>query len=166
MEYDELQTVLHEIEGVLNSRPLAYVGEDQEEIQITPSHFLIQQRITKEPLHNDDVKLSLHSHLRYKNHLLHRFWDEWKKSYLLSLRERKVRYPRGVKQIPAVGDIVLLVEEKTPRLHWKLGRICELKHGRDGVARSALVRVKTGRVLTTLRRPLRLLIPVESEKDD
>nr|CAI5839885.1 unnamed protein product [Callosobruchus analis] len=42
LKYDELQTVLTEVEATVNSRPLTYVGNDADNIVIlTPSHFLI-----------------------------------------------------------------------------------------------------------------------------
>ena len=47
LTYEEFTTTVCEIEGVLNSRPLVYVGDNVEEI-LTPSHFLILQRLTKE----------------------------------------------------------------------------------------------------------------------
>ena len=37
LTYEELETVIVEIEGVLNSRPLTYVHEDLTEAPLTPS---------------------------------------------------------------------------------------------------------------------------------
>ena len=37
---EELQTALASAEGLLNQRPLSYVGADQEEFVVTPNHFL------------------------------------------------------------------------------------------------------------------------------
>ena len=63
---------------------------------------------------------------------------------------------------PQVGDLVILMEEKIPRFNWKLGTIVELCRGRDGCVRSAVLSVKSGsRACVRLRRPTRLLIPIE-----
>ena len=41
LTYEELLTVIAEVEGVLNSRPLCYVYEDSVEEVLTPSHLMI-----------------------------------------------------------------------------------------------------------------------------
>ena len=38
LSYDELLTVVTEVEGVLNSRPLTYVSSEDVEEPLTPSH--------------------------------------------------------------------------------------------------------------------------------
>ncbi|XP_055941720.1 uncharacterized protein LOC129971768 [Argiope bruennichi] len=47
---EQLLTVLTEIEGMINSRPITYVGSDTEEpIALTPAHFLLGKRVTSLP---------------------------------------------------------------------------------------------------------------------
>ncbi|GFY59041.1 integrase catalytic domain-containing protein [Trichonephila inaurata madagascariensis] len=44
---EQLLTVLTETEGMINFRPITYVGSETEEpIPLTPAHFIIGQRIT------------------------------------------------------------------------------------------------------------------------
>ena len=40
LSYDELQTLLLEIELILNSRPLCYLYDDDQEDILTPDHLL------------------------------------------------------------------------------------------------------------------------------
>ena len=40
LKAEELVTLLTEVEGILNSRPLTYVGEDFNGFILTPAHFL------------------------------------------------------------------------------------------------------------------------------
>ncbi|GFU04428.1 transposable element Tc3 transposase [Trichonephila clavipes] len=55
---EQLLTVLTEIEGVINSRPITYVGSETEEpIPLTPAHFIIEKRITSLPPHIKDDQL-------------------------------------------------------------------------------------------------------------
>ncbi|GFR13762.1 integrase catalytic domain-containing protein [Trichonephila clavata] len=47
---EQLLTVLTEIEGMINSRPITYVDSETEEpIPLTPAHFIIGKRITSLP---------------------------------------------------------------------------------------------------------------------
>ncbi|GFU78643.1 integrase catalytic domain-containing protein [Trichonephila clavipes] len=90
---EQLLTVLTEIEGMINSRPITYVGSETEEpIPLTPAHFIIGKRITSLP----PVRLHLDSNLssrkclikafNYREKLMRSFWSRWKNDYLLNLR--------------------------------------------------------------------------------
>ena len=46
LTYEELLTVICEIESVVNSRPLCYVYDDSIEETITPSHLLLGRRVS------------------------------------------------------------------------------------------------------------------------
>ena len=47
LSYEELETVLCEIESVINSRPLVYVSEDDLNESLTPHHLMYGRDITK-----------------------------------------------------------------------------------------------------------------------
>ena len=49
LSYDELITLITEVEAVLNSRPLTYVSSEDVEEPLTPSHLLIGYRILTLP---------------------------------------------------------------------------------------------------------------------
>ena len=62
----------------------------------------------------------------------------------------------------AVGDMVILRNDNTRRMFWKLAKVEELLPSSDGVVRSAKVRVNgEGGKPITLRRPIQHLIPLE-----
>ena len=50
----ELTTVVAEIEGVVNSRPLMYICTEEFEEPITPAHLVIGRRILNLPIHDVD----------------------------------------------------------------------------------------------------------------
>jgi hypothetical protein len=63
----------------------------------------------------------------------------------------------------AVGDIVILKEDGTPRLFWKLAKIKDLIQSADGIIRAARIQLVRGdkAKTTELRRPIQHLIPLE-----
>ena len=103
--------------------------------------------------------------VRHLNDVIEHFWRRWRNEYLVELRNAH-KSPKKVveRSLVKVGDIVLVHDENHPRSFWRIGRIKELVNSAegDGKSRGAVVRVvsKKGKV-TTLRRPLQLLYPME-----
>ena len=95
--YDEMHTAIVEIEAIINSRPLSYVGSDDTEEPLTPSHLLVGRRVLGLPdnlsyLELDDADfevtdVSVQRRARHLNSVLNHFWKRWSKEYLLELRE-------------------------------------------------------------------------------
>ena len=59
------------------------------------------------------------------------------------------------------GDVVVLKEDCTARCLWKLAKITELIIGRDGRIRAAKVQLLSKDKVTTIRRPVQHLVPLE-----
>ena len=90
LTYEQLLTVLKEVEAVVNSRPLLYVGDDiNSHITLTPSHFLtLNPRIGIPECDNDDTDGDYSPNifstdkllLSWKKVLKHldRFWKIWR----------------------------------------------------------------------------------------
>ena len=170
LTYEELLTILIEVECVLNSRPLTYVYDDATE-PLTPSHLVLGKRLltssTNRSYGNQAEASSSRDELQKRaQHLemvLNHFWNRWRKEYLTELREHHRRTRRSGKAVQ-VGDIVCVYEDKIPRQQWKLARIVYLFTGRDAEVRAAALRVcdKSGKVIE-MRRPLQKLFPLEVE---
>ncbi|XP_065902524.1 uncharacterized protein [Dysidea avara] len=163
---ESLQTLVVEIEAVLNDRPLTYQSADITDPEpLTPSHLLYGRRITSLPYaitENEELAdptystgTRLRDRAQRQEQLLHHFQTRWKREYLTALRE--AHKGGGVKeQIVKVGDIVL-VHDDVPRARWRLAVIEELIKGLDGLTRSAKIRTKAGRT----NRPIAKLYPLE-----
>jgi hypothetical protein len=81
------------------------------------------------------------------------------KEDLLELRNfREVSQPNKRSGEVRAGDIFLLQEDGRPRHMWKKARVEELKVGRNGAIRTAVLRGADGSVLV---RPIQLVIPLE-----
>ena len=171
LTYDELSTLVTEIEAVLNSRPLTYVSMDDLEEPLTPSHLLLGYRIlslpdpplSDEPSYDESAS-DLTRRMRHLLRTSEHFWKRWRKEYLLELREfhRSSRISKGLRDVVEDGQIVTVYDEGQPRGLWRVGRIEQVIEGADGRVRSARVRVqtKTGRT-TVLKRPIQHLYPLE-----
>ena len=92
-----LQTLIVEIEAVLNERPLTYTPSDISDAQpLTPAHLLYGRKITRLPHENyaDDIsdsnydgRAQLHHRAKTLAHLLQCFQSRWKHEYLTALRD-------------------------------------------------------------------------------
>lgn len=170
--WDELSTAVIEAEAVINSQPLSYISADDFDEPLTPSHLLTGRRILSLPdhlCHESEEEFNvgpdlLTKRVRHLNNTLAKFWERWRKEYLLELREAH-RYHRGHPNPSQVslGDVVIVHSTDQPRGSWKLGRITKLLAGQDGEVRGAVLRVAGGgRQATLLRRPIQLLYPLEA----
>ena len=154
LSYEELLTLLVQIEGVMNSRPLTYLYEDNDQ-PLTPSHLVLGRRLltpaksdrsyVSEELDRSRKASRRQKHLRT---VLEHFWKRWQREYLTQLREN--HHPRERKgQTVRKGDIVVVQEDNVKRLNWNIGRIIELLKGRDGNTRAVILRTisKDGKVI-------------------
>lgn len=94
LTYDELITVLAEVEMILNSRPLSYIEADDHEQPLTPSHLIMGRRVMNLPsLESDDsfedefkiTKEELRDRMKHLTVLLNHFWKRWRNEYLIEL---------------------------------------------------------------------------------
>ena len=107
----------------------------------------------------------LSRHSTYLHTILQHFWTQWRREYLLELRESHRRSQgHGTIKI-SIGDVVI-IHDDTPRGMWRLGLVEKLQ-GRDGECRGAIVRVKSGQGPSSfMRRPLQRLFPLEVHQQD
>ena len=167
----QLQTLVKEVEAVVNTRPIVYVDEDVDVPEIlTPAHFLgVNTMLGTPEMSTDEVsfsKLSSREELLRKwktgQRHLQSFWSLWSDQYLLALRERSQtlhRQPRITSAMkPAIDSVVLIRDSSHSRNAWKLGRIVSLNKSTDGNIRSAKLKISSGKYVN---RPLSLLYPIE-----
>jgi len=163
---ESLQTIVIEVEALLNDRPLTYVSSDVSDLEpITPSHLLQGRRITTLPyskVEDDEVTdpdFGDDSQIRHRAKtqaiVVKHFWSRWRHEYLTALRETHRKTGNNVQQVK-VGDVVL-VHDNTTRVNWKHAVIESLNKGGDGMIRSANIRTATGRT----NRPIARLYPLE-----
>ena len=165
LTYEELLTVLTEIEAVINNRPLTYIDEEDFDQILTPSHLFCGRR-TLENATESSVSIDLDRpdmvrRNKLINAIIGHFWKRWRNEYLIELREtHKMKTKQKMLQINE-GDVVLVQDEGVKRNKWKLGKIEEVIVGDDGIARGATIRTSSKGSIGRVRRPLQKLYPLE-----
>jgi hypothetical protein len=108
LTFEEMTTVLTQIEACLNSRPLASLPRDDDGVEaLTPGHFLIGRPLEALPdaaFSYRSVSLLRRWHLCQS--LVRHFWKRWSTEYLVTL-QKLTKWQHPSKNV-AVGDIVLL----------------------------------------------------------
>lgn len=159
LTYEELYTVLVQIEALLNSRPLYCLSPDPSEpLALTPSHFLTGECLKHLPARDlSDQPSNLMARKHLLDSLVQSYWKRWHTEYLSNLQtSQKWNTP----SMPIkVGMIVILMKENAPPLFWPLGIIEEVYPGTDGVVRVASIKTKSG----TYKRPVVRLCPLPSQ---
>lgn len=144
LTYEQFCTVMVQIEGILNSRPLTPLSHDINDFSyLTPAHFACGAPITQPP--EPDLTSTNITPLKFWKKctkIQQDFWKSWQKVYLSQLLKRP-KWQQDCNNIK-VGDLVLLLDERTSPLHWPVARIAQIFPGADGRVRVVEVRTSTG----------------------
>ncbi|XP_065223148.1 uncharacterized protein LOC135847518 [Planococcus citri] len=158
LTFEEMATILIQIEAILNSRPLTPLSSpDETHFEVlTPAHLLIGRPINAAPSDYNDINgLSYSKRWHLLNQLRNSFWRQWAQEYLRTLQKR-TKWRSPVSRPIQIDDIVLISDEQSPPLVWPLGRITKLYPGKDGQIRVVDLRTRNG---ACLQRPVAKLIP-------
>lgn len=123
LTFEELTTVLCEIEAVLNSRPLTALSSDANDLTyLTPGHFLVGATMNSLLCHDlKDVNENRLVRWQRVEQLRQHFWRRWSSEYLHQLQTRsKWKMEKGAQL--EVGQLVLIKQQDLPPLSWLLGR--------------------------------------------
>ncbi|GFX98599.1 integrase catalytic domain-containing protein [Trichonephila clavipes] len=161
MNFEELTTLMAQIEAVLNSRPLSPLSTDPNDLNpLSPGHFLTNCAISSfpEPYTASD-SLSYHSRWKLIQSLRDKFWNRWSTEYLTHLQIRakwSVQNPNLME-----NQLVPLKDPNTKPLDWPMGRILVVFPGSDGLVREVNVKTSTGILKRAITKVVPLPIPVD-----
>jgi len=161
--FEELSTLLCQVEAVLNSRPMTSLSTDPLDYSaLTPAHFLIGSPLTQilEPTIATEPrnKLKRWELVRFQSQ---HFWNRWSREYLpqLQKRGRWLSLSRPVK----VGDLAISKEDNQPARQWKLVRITAVHPGPDGITRVVTIKNSAGK---EYQRPVVKLVVLPTSVDE
>ncbi|GFT88728.1 integrase catalytic domain-containing protein [Trichonephila clavipes] len=137
MNFEELTTLMAQIEAVLNSRPLSPLSSDPNDLNpLTPGHFLTNCAISSFPEpYTASTEYLTHLQTRAK-------WSEQNPNLM-------------------ENQLVLLKDPNTKPLDWPMGRILEVFPGSDGLVRVVNVKTSTGILKRAITKVVPLPIPVD-----
>ncbi|XP_049885986.1 uncharacterized protein LOC126380550 isoform X2 [Pectinophora gossypiella] len=145
LTYEQINTILVEIECILNSRPLVPLSSSDvnDYSYLTPGHFIIGNALTMYP--EKDVSNVPQNRLKFWQlctHVKQSFWKMWHKDYLNLLQNR----PKWLDISPNIklGSLVILKEDNVPTMEWKMARVVKLVPGHDGHVRAVEVKTSNG----------------------
>ena len=144
----ELLTAAVEVEGILNSCPLAYCNSDpNDELVLKPNHFHYGQMGGQlAPRVIDYLAFNPSNRWRFTQNLIFKCGRRLLKEYLstLNTRNKCVEEQRNI----ASNDVVLMVDPGNLPGHWPLGRVQEVFQALTG--KVSVIRESLGRANKTL----------------
>ncbi|CAK1583774.1 unnamed protein product [Parnassius mnemosyne] len=153
LTYEEMSTLLTQIEACLNSRPMTSITDDKGEyFALTPSHFLVGEPLIPAPDHQYDTSINLLRRWHLCQRMIQDFWKQWSQEYLTHFMHR-YKWAHSNPE-PKIGDVVLVRETDLPPARWLLGRIVKKHPGVDKVTRVVSLRFKN----SIIKRPVSKLI--------
>lgn len=160
LTFEEMVTLLTQIEGILNSRPISAFTNDIEDLTaLTPGHFLIGAPIKSIP---EPSLINVKENNLTRWHLVQQmnqhFWKRWHQEYLHLLQQRQKW--NQTKDNIITGDLVIIKDSNLPPNKWLLGRIIMTYPGSDQLTRVMDIKTKNG----ILKRPISKVCKLPIEK--
>lgn len=140
LTFEELGTVLSQVEACLNSRPLCQLSPSTDSCEaLTPGHFIIGQPLNLLPQpdvsHVPENRLDRWQRIqKYTTSI----WDRWRDEYVATLQPRNKWH--AVQQNLRSGQLVLIKNENSPPATWDLARVVDTHPDRFGIVRTVTLR--------------------------
>ncbi|XP_011687442.1 PREDICTED: uncharacterized protein LOC105449756 [Wasmannia auropunctata] len=117
LTFEELLTILVQIEACLNSRPLTPISNDPTDLQaLTPGHFIIGEALNAIP-ERDLIEVPVNRLTRYQLiiQMKRSFWSRWSQEYISQLQQR-FKWKRLEDANIQIGTMVLIKKRILLRL--------------------------------------------------
>ncbi|CAI5444496.1 unnamed protein product [Caenorhabditis angaria] len=171
VNYVNFETVVVNVERIINERPITVVSNDEKSDVWTnilrPAQLICPKwnHIEYDPKNFDKEYDQYTESYRECEKYVSKFWKVWSRDYVLNneyfKKTVKQKGASHAEKIPEKGEIVLIKDEMRKRKDWRLGKIEEVVISRDKVVRSATVRTHSNKGPQIIKRPINKLIPLE-----
>ncbi|EGT44313.1 hypothetical protein CAEBREN_30889 [Caenorhabditis brenneri] len=166
--YVQLFTVITEIEGIVNSRPISHNPENFVEGPVVRPADFISPEVKLGVVH-DNGKIEMadagvtekiaRSHMAAMNEHMTELWKKWEDSYLTQLKISHNRRQQYTVTPPKIGQVVIMEEKLKARHKWPLARITEIHPNELGQIRTVTIKCNGKEI----KRSVNQLIPLEME---
>ena len=160
LNFDELSTVLTQVEACLNSRPLTPLPDHSDALEVlTPGHFLRGRPLTALPDGADHHEVATLKRWRLCQTLIQHLWRRWSKESVET--QWKVSKWHTPSRNLCEGNVVRLRNEPLAPTKLPLVKIIEVHPGKDGKVR--VVTIKTAKGI--YKRPIIKMVPLVTTED-
>lgn len=158
LTFEEMSTLLCQIEACLNSRPICPVTNDPDDLAaLTPGHFLIGDALLALPEPSlIDVNPNRLTRWKQIQQMRQYFSSRWQLDYI-SLQQNRPKWHRQSINMH-LNEMVLIKDDRLPPTKWLLGRVTALHPGADSIVRVVTVRTKNGTLKRNISKLCRLPI--------
>lgn len=164
LAFEELSTLLCQIEASVNSRPICKLSSDPDDPEsLTPGHLLIGTPLMASPDENlSEINSNYLNKWQQIQKMHQAFWKSFRHEYLNELQMKGKWYKK--REPPKVNDVVLVKEENVAPSNWPLARIIKVHPGDDDLPRVVTLKLKNG----TVQRPITKIapLPIETEANE
>lgn len=162
LTYEDFHTLIVEIEGILNSKPLMALSEDPTSFAyLSPAHLCILRPL-RPYVELRTTTVGCRDKFDLLKQLSEKFWDSYKNELFAESYKRN-KWQKAKENLK-INDLVIIKSILEPKRFYKRGRIVEVHEGIDGVVRYATYKLASGK---TEKRHIKDLIklPVEHIND-
>lgn len=159
--FEEISTLLAQIEATVNSRPLCSMSSDPNDLEsLTPGHLLIGAPLIAPPDENFvETNSSWLSKWQQIQKMHQNFWRVFQHDYLNELQQKSKWFRE--KSQPKENDLVLIRDENLAPAKWPIARITKVHPGDDDRVRVVTVKMKN----SYFQRPITKIAPLPIESD-
>ena len=167
LQVDALNSLVVEIEGIINKRPLSELSADPRDLDpITPAHLLYPDVYAHSssiivPVTSSSPADNIRSSWKRVQARVDDFWRIWSKEYVTLLHKR-TKWTKTRREMRN-DDLVLIVTKNLPRCEWPMGRVVNV-YDEEGLVRKADILRKDGKVIHCDRTNVVLLEMDDEEK--
>ena len=158
----ELQTILTEIECILNNRPITRLSDNISDYQaLTPQMILTGVLHPSVPTHRFSKADEFRKNWRYTQIVSEQFWNRWLLMYLPWLQVRS----KWFKKVPnlKVGDLVLSLDDASEgRLDFPKAIVHSICPDKFGNVRQVQIRFSNGKIFD---RPIQKIVKLEVDTE-
>ena len=123
LTFDELRTVIYEVECSLNVRPSTYVDKNPNDNVLTPNHLIYERNINEKCFANNELlnlkKDGVYNTLQHMRFVLENYFKRFEQEYTLSFQERQYYLNQRCAKTgdELIGEEVLVKENKVQRMN-------------------------------------------------